>query len=89
MSHRLEFHKEWQDHHGAIVKIDGRNHTLRVRTYRARYPREEWVITVDAVPTNRRSKHYQDVRDQLGDDWSTDVLASDIELQCDILNQLQ
>lgn len=85
-SHKI--YGDWEQHDGKIVKIDGHNHRLRCTTYMARYPREELMIDVSAEAVNKRAKWYQEQRRQLGDDFSTDVLDSDIELQSDIMRQL-
>lgn len=84
----LKFYQEWLEHDGRVVKIDGLNYRLRVRTFQAIYPSPENKITVYATPVNKNSKYYQEVKRQLGDDWSTDVLDSSLELQADILNQI-
>lgn len=78
----------WEKHDGKRVKIDGLAYTIRVRTGEAIYPYKHRYIMVDAVPVNKNSAHYQQVREQLRDDWTTDVLASGDELQADILRQL-
>lgn len=83
-----KFFAEWLDHDGKFVLIDGLKYRLSVKTYRARYPVERDVISVHAEPVNKRSKHYREVKRELGDDWSTDVLESSLELQADILSQL-
>ncbi len=78
----------WAKHHGRKVRIDGLIHTIEVREWEAIYPYKRKVIKVDALP-NRNTKHYREVKRQLGDHWSTDVLESDISLQCEILAQLE
>ncbi len=79
---------DWMDFDGRVVLIDGINHKIRVNRYNAIYPYPRIVTTVDAEPCNRNTKYYRDIRRQLGDDWSTDILQSDPSLQCDVLLQL-
>mgnify|MGYP001074389770 CR=1 FL=1 len=87
--HYLEHHEEWLDYDGRKVVLNGVAHKIRVSTYRAIYPYEHVAITVHADPVDKRTKYYRDTKRELGDDWSTDVLGSDIELQVNILLQLQ
>jgi len=88
MAHSTKHYGDWQQHDGKVVKIDGRNHRLSCKVYQQRYPYPDEVISVHAEPCNRNSKWYRTIRQQLGDDWSTDVLDSSIELQVEILQQL-
>ncbi len=83
------FYSEWLEHDGKSVKIEGLSYTLRVRTYEAAYPYRHTAINVYAEPANRRSKAYLKAKQELGDDWDTDVLASDLDLQASILSQLR
>ncbi len=80
----------WEKHDGKLVTIDGLRCKLRVRSYEAIYPYKRRVIDVSAEPTvaAKRSEAYRTVRAKLGDDWSTDVLQSDIDVQSEILAQL-
>lgn len=66
----------WLEHDGKTVTIDRIKYKIKVSSYRARYPYPHDVITVDAVPVNKRAKHYLDIKRKLGDDWVTDVLGS-------------
>ena len=89
MSKSTRFYGFWRDHHGKVVKIDGLSYRLRCSTYQQRYPYPEEVIDVAADPVSKSSAHYREVKARLGDDWSTDVLASDIDVQVSILRQLE
>ena len=82
--------EQWEQHDGALVTVDGLRCKLRVESYEAIYPYRHRVLNVRAVPTRaaKRSEVYRSVRADLGDDWSTDVLESDINVQCEILEQL-
>jgi len=84
-----EIYQNWLEHNGKTVKIDNINHILRVDHYKAIYPYPHWVITVHAEVKDKSTKYYQDQKRELGDNWSTDVLESDISLQADILRQLE
>lgn len=83
------YYTEWIEHDCKTVLIDGIAHVLRVRTWYAVYPYEHESISVSAEPKNKRAKWYVERKRELGDDFSTDVLASDCELQVAILEQLK
>lgn len=90
MSKHYDYYGEtWEKHDGKEVTIDGYKYILRVSVYNAVYPYEHKAISVYADPKNKDCKYYQDVKRELGDDWSTDVLDSDPELSGHILNQLE
>lgn len=78
----------WLEHDGKTVYIDGYAHRLEVSTWRRRYPYEAVMIDVSAVPISKKTAYYREMKEKLGDDWVTDVLASDVEVQADILRQL-
>jgi len=44
----LEHYTEWLDHNGKTVIIEGKEHTINVRTYKAIYPFEHNAIDVYA-----------------------------------------
>lgn len=79
---------DWIDFDGRIVKLDGINHRIRVSRYNAIYPYPRIVTTVSAEPCDRRTRYYRDIRAELGDDWSTDILESDVSIQSEVLAQL-
>jgi len=79
----------WEQHNGKIVTIDGIKHVVKVATWQAVYPYRHDVIDVSATVCNRRSEYYRETKRSLGDDWSVDLLASDCELQAEVLSQLQ
>ena len=86
-----DFYAEtWEKHDGALVTVDGLRCKIRVSSHNAIYPYPHRVIDVSAVPTRaaKRTEAYLRVRRDLRDDWSTDVLASDVEVQSEILAQL-
>jgi hypothetical protein len=80
--------KTWEGYEGKTVIVDGLKCRLRVQVYQARYPYPGKQIEVSAVPVSKTSKRYREVKAYLGDDWSTDVLSSDITVQSAILEQL-
>lgn len=82
-----QFYTEWLEHDGKTVLINGIAHVLKVRTYAAYYPYHHETIHVDAVPKNKQTKWYREQRAKLGDDFMTDVLSSDVEVQTEILRQ--
>lgn len=88
MARSTKFYGDWAQHDGRTVTVNGLKCRLRCDVYTQRYPYSDQVISVHAVPVNRQSKAYRETRAALGDDWSTDVLDSDIELQSEILAQL-
>ena len=83
----FEHYSHWEKHNGKKVYLDGLAYTIQVNVYRTIYPYESNSITVYANPVNHNSEHYLAVKDKLGDDWSTDVLASSLEVQCEIEKQ--
>ena len=87
MARDIKYYEHWQKHDGKKVLIDGHTYQLKVTTYQASYPYPHTVISVYAEPVNKASKMYLDTKRELKDDWSTDVLDSDISLQADILHQ--
>ena len=87
MSKSLEHYSEWLEHDGKVVYIDQLAYNIKVRTYTARYPYEQQMITVDAEPKNKQSKYYREIKQHLGDDWSTDVLDSDPDVYANVLLQ--
>jgi hypothetical protein len=84
----IEYYRDWLEHHDKTVKIDGVMHRLDVRSHNAIYPYKHTAISVHAIPVNRRSKHYKETKQVLGDHWSIDVLESDVTIQTAILTQL-
>lgn len=90
MARSTKFYGEWAKYDGRKVTINGLRYRLKCRIYRQRYPYEDEVIDVSAEPVNKASRVYRETKRLLGgDDWSTDVLASSIELQAEIERQLQ
>lgn len=87
MAKPYKFYGEWIDHHGKVITLDGIKCRLQCETYHQFYPYFEHVISVYAEPLNKKSKFYQKIKQLLGDDWSTDILNLDIEVQNDVWNQ--
>lgn len=83
-----EFHKEFLELNKATVKIDGILHRLEVVTSVIKYPYKARVISVNARPINKDTKYYLDIKEQLGDDWSVDVLNNP-ELAANVLSQVK
>lgn len=88
MSHLLEYNQDWLEHNGKVVTLSGLKYKINVSTFQAIYPYEHTAINVCLEPVSKASKHYKEVKQQLGDDWSTDLLDSDVELQCEVLAQV-
>lgn len=88
MNPLTQFNSFWLDHNGAEVKLNGHVHILRVSSYTAIYPYRHQVISVHAEPKNKSAKYYLDVKHVLHDDWSTDVLASGLDIEAEIRQQL-
>lgn len=85
-----QYYSDWEQYNGRKVKVDGIECEIKVDIYTRKYPTEALMISVYAEPTARakRTEQYKEARRKLGDDWATDVLDSDIEVQVDILTQL-
>jgi len=79
------YRKEFSGLNGKIVTIDGHAHTLRVLEYDAIFPHH--TMQISAEPVDRETLYYQEIKHQLGDDWSIDV-ASNPFLIAEILTQL-
>jgi len=88
MSRSFNIYGYWQEANGRHVKIDGHAYKLRVNVDNAVYPYPQKVIRVYADPINKNAAWYQKIKRELGDDWSTDVLESDVELTCSVASQL-
>jgi len=80
---------QWLEADGRVVTLDGIKHRLRVEQYEAIYPYKRTVTKVWATPVNRTSRYYRDIRAALGDDWSTDILESDVCVVSDVVAQLE
>ena len=87
--HFLPHHDQWLEHDGKIVLLDGIKHRLRVFTWNAIYPYPHRSISVQAEPVNRDTAYYREIKADLGDHWSTDVLDSDAAVTAAILAQLE
>lgn len=88
MARSTQFYGFWIEHNGKVVTMDGIKYELCCYTFEQRYPYKAEMISVSAVCVNKRSKFYRDRKEQLGDDWSIDVLDSDVTVQADVLSQL-
>jgi|CXWL01.1.fsa_nt_gi hypothetical protein len=84
----------WLELDGTVITTedeDGIECALRARTYQAVYPYGHYRLSLDLVPTarGRRTEAYQKIRQELRDDWSTDLTESDPERVAAILERLQ
>lgn len=82
-----EIYGEWIPFDGREVTVRGRRYRLRVRQFRQRYPYEADMLQVYADPLDRDAEYY-DTRRQLGDDWSVDVIGSDLDFECAVCEAL-
>jgi 4'-phosphopantetheinyl transferase EntD len=83
-----EHNKFWLSQNGKRVKLNGIVHVIKVTSFRASYPYYHDVIDVSAIPINKESKYYQTIKRELKDDWSTDILASDPEVEFEVRQQV-
>lgn len=67
----------WLEQDGKTVIVDGKRWKIHARQHRAKYPRDEIVITVHAEMTNKNDPEYLESKRQLRDDWQLDVLKSE------------
>lgn len=90
MSASYDVYSDWEQYNGRTVRLDDMDCVIRVRVYDGYYPIKCRMIDVSAEPTGeaKRSAFYKGMKSRLGDDWSTDVLSSDIDVQVNILQQL-
>ncbi len=79
--------EQWLGADGRAVQINGEQFKLHVVKINAIYPYERQVLDISARPIDTASKRYLEIRQQLGDDWSTDV-TSDPELMAEVEAQL-
>jgi hypothetical protein len=82
-----QYYSHWAEHDGKTVVINGAMHRIRVNTIHAVYPCNNYQISVFAEPINKRSAHYLMTKEELGDDWSLDVLELDVEQMTEIEEQ--
>ena len=90
MSMATAFASDWISYDGRIVFVDGYSWKLRVETYDAVYPVKQSLTSVWLEPTKttRWSDYYMTIKRRLRDDWTTDVLSSEPELQAELMRQL-
>lgn len=89
MARSFKVYGFWAQHENKIVKVDGISCRIKISVYVQRYPYEQQVISIYAEPISHSTEKYKETKRILGDDWSTDVLDSDIEVQSEILRQCQ
>jgi len=77
-----ENNRKWLDRDKKKVTIDNRKYKLIVKTWDAIYPHSRKVISVQAEMINKNSNHYKAIVKELKDDWSIDILDSEIDVQC-------
>lgn len=81
MAKLYSIYGQWLEHDGKIITLEGHKHKLRA------YCVGEYIY-VYAEPLDKSSKWYQDIKHQLGDDWSTDILDGSLEQLCDVIEQV-
>lgn len=77
--------REWLDFDGMTVRLDGIGYKVKAASFNAIYPYARQTLTVDLEMTDKQSPEYLAVKRQLGDDWSTDLMASDSDLPARVL----
>ena len=88
MNHDLLGKEYWLTANGRQVTIRGKEYIIHASCYYASYPYARQVLTVHAEMLDKNDPEYLKVKKDLGDDWSTDILDSSIEIYCDVYNQL-
>ena len=88
MPKNYDSYKQWIEADEKKVFIDDLVYQIKVTTWLASYPVRSQRISVSAVPINKYSKHYLEVKADLGDDWVTDVLDSGDDFYLDIAKQV-
>jgi len=79
---------DWLEYDGRIVSIDGNDHRIVARENRRTYPTAGYYYTVHAECVDKTAEWYRTRRAELGGDFCTDILGSDVELECDVWRQL-
>lgn len=64
----------FKDHDGEIIVIDSMECRIKCSEHRAIYPRPHIARYVSLEPVHKNSKRYLKIRNELGDDWTTDGL---------------
>ena len=90
MARSLEHYSDWLDYEGKIyIDPDVGRCKIRTMLFTAVYPCKMAMISVYGEPLNKRNRHYLDVKQQLGDDWTMDILESDPEYQAMIIRRMK
>jgi len=82
---RKEF---WLEANGKVVEVQGKKYKIKVSSWQAIYPYKRYVISVDAEMVNKNDPEYIEIRQKLGDDWSTNVLESGEDFYAAVYLQL-
>jgi len=88
MSHDLRNREYWLEANGKTVKVEGKKYKIKVSSWKAIYPYERYVISVMAEMVDKDDPEYVEIRRNLGDDWSTDVLESGEDFYAAVYTQL-
>lgn len=78
----------WLDYDGKKFKLDDLTYQIRSHSFEGIHPYKRQVLTVYADPVSKTSKEYLKIKRELRDDWSLDVLDSDIETTVKIMQAL-
>ena len=87
MSQDLKGREQWLEANGKVVKVEGKKYKIKVSSWLAIYPYRRFVVSVDAEMINKQDTEYLEIKKDLGDDWSTDVLESGDEFYIDVYQQ--
>ena len=73
-------------HHGKKVILDGYSHIVKYFEWHGSDHIDHTMISLE--PTNKNTKYYQEMKDRLGDDWSTDFKSLSDDHFVDVCVQL-
>jgi hypothetical protein len=79
----------FQDFDGKIVHYKGIAHKIKYLEFIAIYPYNHISRSVDLIPVDKTTKYYQDIKKQLGDDWTVDLSSVPDDEYIKILEECQ
>ena len=77
------------EYNGKITKIGGKTHKIRVYTIHAIYPYDHYEIFMYADMCNKYDPEYVEIKNKLGDDYSTDLLESESEIYAEAITNIK
>lgn len=89
MAYSTKFYGHWAQYDGRTITMHNAKYMLHCVVYKQLYPYEEEVISVTADAVDKTSADYLAWVDTLEDEWTVDILGSELDLAMAIWHQLQ